>query len=72
MLGWVEHRSALIWCEVSPEVRTASVRYWENNNADYFYELDYSGELGKPYNPIKFELPKLKMDVLYNYEIFLD
>lgn len=72
MLGWVEHRSALIWCEVSPEVRTASVRYWENNNADYFYELDYTGELGKPYNPIKFEIPKLKMDVLYNYEIFLN
>jgi hypothetical protein len=37
MLGWVEHRSALIWCEVSPEVRVASIRYWENNNAEYFY-----------------------------------
>jgi alkaline phosphatase D len=72
MLGWVEHRSALIWCEVSPEVRTASIRYWESNNADYFYELDYKGELGKPYNPVKFELPKLKMDVVYNYEIFLN
>ncbi|MEP7264909.1 MAG: alkaline phosphatase D family protein [Bacteroidota bacterium] len=72
MLGWVEHRSALIWCEVSPEVRTASIRYWESNNSDYFYELDYKGELGNPYNPIKFELPKLKMDVLYNYEIFLN
>ncbi len=72
MLGWVEHRSALIWCAVSPEVKEATIRYWESTNTDYFYELDYTGTLGKPYNPIKFEIPKLKPDVLYNYEIFLN
>ena len=72
MLGYVEHRSALIWCEVSPEVKRATIRYWEFNNADYFYELDYKGPLGNPYNPIKFELPKLKMDMKYFYEILLN
>ena len=34
MLGFVEHRSALIWCEVSQEVRHATIRYWEFNNAE--------------------------------------
>ena len=72
MLGFVEHRSALIWCEVSQEVRHATIRYWEFNNADYFYELDFNGPLGNPYNPIKFELPKLKMDMKYFYEILLN
>ncbi len=72
MLGYVEHRSVLIWCEVSSEVKKATIRYWEYNNADFFYELDYKGPLGNPYNPIKFELPKLKMDMKYFYEIILN
>ena len=72
MLGFVEHRSALIWLEVSPEVKHVTIRYWEYNNADYFYELDYKGPLGNPYNPVKIELPKLKMDMQYFYEIILN
>ena len=72
MLGFVEHRSALIWCEVSPEVKHITIRYWEYNNTDFYYELDFNGPLGNPYNPVKFELPKLKMDMQYFYEIILN
>src|SRR5687767_12388033 len=69
MLGFVEHRSALIWCEVSPEVKKATIRYWESNNSEFYYELDYNGSLGNPYNPVKFVLPKLKMDADYTYQL---
>jgi alkaline phosphatase D len=72
MLGYSEHRSVLVWYEVSQSVKTAMLRYWEKDNTDYFYEMDYSAELGKPYNPIKFELVKLKLNTSYNFEILLN
>ncbi len=72
MLGYAEHRSVLIWCEVSQDVRTATIRYWEKDNTDFYYEMDYQGTLGKPYNPIRFELVKLKMNTQYQYEIVLN
>src|SRR5437870_910419 len=72
MLGFVEHRSAYIWCEVSQEVKKVSLRYWEHNNVDFFYEMDYKGTLENPYNPIHFELPNLKMNTLYEYSIVLN
>lgn len=72
MLGYSEHRSVLIWYEVSQDVRSASIRYWEKDNVDFYYEHDYEGVLGKPYNPIRFELVKLKMNTIYSYEIILN
>lgn len=72
MLGYSEHRSVLIWFEVSQGVKTAMLRYWEKDNMAYFYEMDYTGELEQPYNPIKFELVKLKLNTTYNYEIVLN
>ncbi len=72
MLGYVEHRSAYIWCEVSQEVKHASIRYWEYSNIDFFYEVDFTGPLGNPYNPIHFELPNLKMNMHYEYSIVLN
>lgn len=72
MLGFVEHRSAYIWCEVSQEVKKVSIRYWEHNNIDFFYEIDYKGTLENPYNPLHFELPNLKMNTLYEYSIVLN
>lgn len=72
MLGYCEHRSVLIWFEFSQEVNSAQLRYWENSNSDFFYEVDYSGELGRPYNPAKFELVKLKPNTTYKYELLLN
>ena len=72
MLGYSEHRSVLVWYEVSQSVNTAMLRYWEKDNTEYFYEMDYTAELGKPYNPIKFELVKLKLNTSYNFEILLN
>jgi len=72
MLGYVEHRSALIWCEISQDVKSATIRYWELENTDFYYEMDYKGTLGEPYNPIRFELVKLKYNTRYQYEIVLN
>ena len=72
MLGFVEHRSAYIWYEVNQDVKKASLRYWEQNNIDIYYEMDYKGELGHPFNPISFELVNLKMNTSYEYEIVLN
>lgn len=72
MLGFVEHRSAYIWFEVSQEVKNASIRYWEHNNIDFYYEADYKGPLGNPYNPVHFELFNLKMNTPYQYSIVLN
>jgi len=72
MLGYCEHRSVLVWYEVSQNVKTAVLRYWEKDNMEYFYEMDCSAQLGQPYNPIKFELVKLKLNTTYNYEIVLN
>ncbi len=72
MLGFSEHRSVLVWYEVGQSVKTASLRYWEKNDVDFFYEMDYSGELGKPYNPVHFELVKLKLNTTYLYELVLN
>jgi alkaline phosphatase D len=72
MLGYSEHRSVLIWYEVSQTVKTAMLRYWEKDNTEYFYEMDYHEVLGNPYNPIKFELVKLKLNTTYNFEILLN
>ena len=72
MLGYSEHRSVLIWYEVSQSVRNATLRYWEKDNTEYFYEMDYQGTLGRPYNPVKFELVKLKLNTTYNFELLLN
>jgi alkaline phosphatase D len=72
MIGNVEHRSAIIWYEVNQDVKQATIRYWQENNTDYFFEVDYVGELGKTYNPIHFELGKLMMATKYQYELRLN
>jgi alkaline phosphatase D len=72
MLGFSEHRSVLIWFEVGQNVKTAVLRYWEKNDVDFFYEMDYKGNLGNPYNPIHFELVKLKLNTTYLYELVLN
>lgn len=72
MLGYSEHRSVLIWFEVSQSVKSAMLRYWESTNTEYFYEMDYTGPLQQPYNPIRFELVNLKLNTAYNYELLLN
>ncbi|MBL7788136.1 MAG: alkaline phosphatase family protein [Chitinophagales bacterium] len=72
MLGYTEHREALIWLEVSPSVKTVEVQYWKKGQTQTRQKLRYRGKLQQEFNPIKFVLTALDMGTTYEYAIFVD
>ncbi len=73
MLGYVEHREALIWLEVSPNVNSVAVKYWKSD-APYYKALTntYTGVLGQQFNPVKIILSGLEMNTSYQYQVVLN
>lgn len=71
MLGYVEHREALIWLEVSRDVTDIEIRYKPVASEEYQYTR-YAGTLGRRYNPVKIALEELNMDTEYEYDIWLN
>lgn len=69
MLGPVELRDAVIWCEVSPEVNNVSIRFWKKSAPLNSRTVEYKGELGRDFNPVKFVLGGLDMNTTYVYQI---
>jgi alkaline phosphatase D len=72
MLGQIELRTALIWIELSPDVKSASIRYWKKSEPQHVFHEDYHGALGKEFNPIKFLLGGLDFDTNYAYDFILN
>ncbi len=72
MLGYSEHRAAMIWLEVSADVKEVSLSYWKSDKPKQQQMVCYKGELGKTFNPIKIEIGGLEMNTTYEYAIFLD
>lgn len=72
MLGYVEHREVLIWMEVAEEVKKVQLVYNERGDIQSAFKVDYKGDLGKKYNPIKMEIGGLKMNTSYDYTIYLN
>jgi alkaline phosphatase D len=72
MLGYIEHREALIWLEVSPDVKKVAIRFQEKGKIETAKTIAYEGVLGKRYNPIKIALAELNMNTAYEYDIFLN
>lgn len=72
MLGQVELRNAVIWLEVAPSVKKVEIRYYEEGGMTQVQSQVYKGELGKDFNPIKFELNGLKFNTTYTYGFLLD
>jgi alkaline phosphatase D len=72
MLGYIEHREALIWLEVSPSVKTVSVSYKKKGLPATSKTITYNGSLGKRYNPIKIRLEEMEMNTAYEYDILLN
>lgn len=70
--GNVELRTAVIWLEVAPTVKSVSVKYYPASNNKEIRTVPYLGVLGKPFNPVKIELYGLEFGTSYNYEITLD
>ena len=70
--GNVEFRTAMIWLEVSSSVKSVAVKYYPVQNKAITKTIDYKGELGKAFNPLKIELNGLEFDTRYEYSILLD
>jgi alkaline phosphatase D len=70
MLGYIEHREALIWIETVPETKSATIKFWKDGDKNNSNSISLNPD---PKNPIvKFILPNLEMNQKYEYEILLE
>jgi len=69
MLGFIELRTASIWCEVSPQTQKVSISYRKAGSKESFRTIAYAGKLGSEFNPINFRLVGLDFNTTYEYEI---
>ncbi len=70
--GNVGLRVATIWVEVSPVVKKVSVKYFSIADTKKEYIINYKGELGKDFNPIKLTLNGLNFNTTYKYALWID
>ena len=70
--GNVELRSAVIWMEVAPNVKSVEVKYFPASEPKQIQTKLYKGELGADFNPVKIELNGLQFGTKYQYQIMLD
>jgi alkaline phosphatase D len=69
MLGYVELRTANIWCEVSPQTQKVSLTFKKNGTSEPGRSIVYKGSLGSDFNPVSFHLTGLDFNTTYQYEI---
>src|SRR5690349_5265575 len=69
MLGFVELRSAKVWCEVSPATKKVSISFRKAWMSGAGTTIVYNGTLGQNFNPITFDLTALDFNTPYQYEI---
>ncbi len=69
MLGYVELRTARIWCEVSPQTNKVSVSYKKAGIPSAPSVVTYKGKLGEDFNPVILELNGLDFNTTYSYEL---
>ena len=72
MLGYVEHREALVWLEVSPEVKKVEIRFQKQGRPETTKSTFYKDPLSMTYNPIKVRLENLDMNAIYEYSVWLN
>lgn len=70
--GNVELRTAQIWVEVSSSVKNVAVKYFSQTEPQKSVVINYKGELGKSFNPLKIDLNGLEFGTSYSYDILLD
>jgi alkaline phosphatase D len=72
MLGGIELRSAIIWLQVSPQVRSVSLEYWKEGEADKRRQKYFEGRLGSEFNPVQLEIGDLDMNCRYQFRFILN
>lgn len=71
MLGPVELRDAIIWLEVTTEVKSISLQYRKANTSSYKTKM-YKGELGNEFNPIQMQIGALDYNTAYEYQFLIN
>lgn len=70
--GNVEMRTATVWLEVNPKIKSVAVKYYPTGKVSEGKMIIYKGELGKDFNPVKIDLNGLEINTPYHYQIFID
>ena len=70
--GDVQMRTAIIWAEVSSNVKKVAVQYYNENNPVKKSTVIYKGVLGNPFNPIRIPLYGLDFNTTYYYSLLID
>lgn len=70
--GNVELRTAMIWAEVSPVVKTVAIKFAPIAKPTAGKTIVYKGALGNDFNPVKFELNGLDFNTTYQYQLIID
>lgn len=71
MLGPVEYRDAVLWLEVSTDIKSVSVQYRKAGNPHANFK-SYKGELGNEFNPIQLQIGGLDFNTDYEYTFYLN
>ncbi|MEY4926495.1 MAG: hypothetical protein RI894_931, partial [Bacteroidota bacterium] len=72
MMGFVEHRSAALWFEVSAAADIVELEYWQTADPKIRKRIAYKGELSDTYNPLTFTLDELAMNTEYEYALYVN
>ena len=72
MLGGVELRTAIIWLQVSANVRSVSLEYWKEGESDKRIQKRFEGRLGSEFNPVQLEIGGLDINSRYQYRFILN
>ena len=72
MLGYIEHREALIWLEVAPDVEAATIKYRIKGKPETEKEATNYAFYGNSFRTMKVVLENLDMNTEYEYDIYLN
>jgi alkaline phosphatase D len=72
MLGGVELRTATLWLQVSADISSIKVLYWEKGHPETLRQKNYEGETGKEFNPVQVEITGLDLNSQYEYQFVLN
>ena len=72
MLGYIEHREALIWLEAPTGVESIALKYRIKGKPDTGKDAFNMQMGGSKYPTVKFVLEELDMNTEYEYDIYLN
>jgi alkaline phosphatase D len=71
MMGHVELRTAILWLEVTPNIKNISVKVWKKGDEKNSRFYRYNGKTGNLFNRIKIDLHSLEPGTSYEYVYLL-